>query len=170
MKLKNSRLSTDSRKLPTLALKSSNTRNSMSTYRKRSFVFLSEPVSYLLVLTFFKGNAYHMPWRQKILACSPGLCTAVRLSSPIEIQLCIMFWAACGETNDRRKKVNEQLLRIPVCLYTSFPLSVNFNPSTGYQPRMKTIQRFESRRNQRCHHCFRRNTQQVSISASIYFP
>ena len=89
---------------------------------------------------------------------------------PIEIELYIMFWAACAETNDRRKKVNEQLLRIPVCLYTSIPLSVNFTPSTGYQPWMKTTQRFESRRNQRCHHCFRRNTQQVSVSAFIHFP
>ena len=89
---------------------------------------------------------------------------------PIEIQLYIMFWAACAETNDLHKKMNEQLLRIPVCLYTSIPLSVNFTPSTGYQPWMKTIQRFEIRRNQRCHHCFRRNTQQVSVSAFIFFP
>ena len=57
---------------------------------------------------------------------------------PIEIQLYIMFWAACAKTNDRRKKVNKQLLRIPVCLYTSILLYVNFTPSTGYQPCMKT--------------------------------
>ena len=89
---------------------------------------------------------------------------------PIGIQMYIMFWAASAETNDRRKEVNEQLLRIPICLYTSIPLYVNFTCATGYKPWRKTVYRFETRRNQHCHHCFRRNTQEVSVSVFTYFP
>ena len=89
---------------------------------------------------------------------------------PVGIQMYIMFWAACSETNDRRKEVNEQLLRIPVCLYTSIPSYVNFTRTTGYKPWRKTVYRFETRRHQHCHHCFRRNTQDVSVSVFTYFP
>ena len=32
---------------------------------------------------------------------------------PVEMQVIIMFWASVAETNDKRKKVLVQLVRIP---------------------------------------------------------
>ena len=40
---------------------------------------------------------------------------------PVEMQVIIMFWASVAETNDKRKKVSAQLVRIPVCRNTHIP-------------------------------------------------
>ena len=44
---------------------------------------------------------------------------------PVEIQVIIMFWASVAETNDKRKKVLAQLVRILVCRNTHIPKYVN---------------------------------------------
>ena len=43
---------------------------------------------------------------------------------PFEVQVIIMFWTQCFMTNDRRKKINEELTRPPSCLRTAIPMSV----------------------------------------------
>ena len=52
---------------------------------------------------------------------------------PFEMQVIIIFWTQCFMTNDRRKKMNEELTRLPCCLRTAIPMSVAFSFSSGYK-------------------------------------
>ena len=81
---------------------------------------------------------------------------------PVEIQVIIMFWASVAETNDKRKKVLAQLVRIPVCRNTHIPKYVNITRQ-GFQRWYRTVLVPFGNFNQ-CPHCSRRQEQQVSVS------
>ena len=40
---------------------------------------------------------------------------------PLEVQIKIMFWVECFYTMDKRKKVVQELKRLPKCELTGFP-------------------------------------------------
>ena len=89
---------------------------------------------------------------------------------PFKVQVIIMFWTHCFMTNDRRTKMNEELTRLPSCLRTAIPMSVAFSFSSGYKRFSSAMENKPYPRFYGCPHCFRRNTQQVSVSVFIYFP
>ena len=89
---------------------------------------------------------------------------------PFKVQVIIMFWTHCFMTNDRRTKMNEELTRLPSCLRTAIPMSVAFSFSSGYKRFSSAMENKPYPRFYGCPHCFRRNTQQVSVSVFINFP
>ena len=89
---------------------------------------------------------------------------------PFKVQVIIMFWTHCFMTNDRRTKMNEELTRLPSCLRTAIPMSVAFSFSSGYKRFSSAMENKPYPRFYGCPHCFRRNTQQVSVSMFINFP
>ena len=89
---------------------------------------------------------------------------------PFEVQVILMFWTRCFMTNDRRTKMNEELTRLPSCLRTAIPMSVAFSFSSGYKRFSSAMENKPYPRFYGCPHCFRRNTQQVSVSVFINFP
>ncbi|KAM7443312.1 hypothetical protein ABFA07_007951 [Porites harrisoni] len=80
---------------------------------------------------------------------------------PVEIQVIIMLWASVAETNDKRKKVLAQLVRIPVCRNTHIPKYVKITRQ-GFQRWYRTVLVPFGNLNQGPH-CSRRQEQQVSI-------
>ena len=89
---------------------------------------------------------------------------------PFKVQVIIMFWTHCFMTSDRRTKMNEELTRLPSCLRTAIPMSVAFSFSSGYKRFSSAMENKPYPRFYGCPHCFRRNTQQVSVSVFINFP
>ena len=89
---------------------------------------------------------------------------------PFEVQVIIMFWTQCFMTNDRRKKMNAEFTRLPRCLGTDIPKFVAFSLSSGYKSFSPAMENKPYPRFYGCPHCFRRNTQQVSVSMFINFP
>ncbi|CAH3034265.1 unnamed protein product, partial [Porites evermanni] len=86
---------------------------------------------------------------------------------PFEVQVLIMFWTHCFMTNDERKKMNAEFTRLPRCLETEIPKFVAFLFSTGYKSFPSALERKPYPRFYGCPHCFRRNTQQVSIDMIV---
>ena len=89
---------------------------------------------------------------------------------PFEVHVIIMFWTQFFTTNDRRTKMNEELTRLPCCLRKSIPMSVAFLFLSGYKRFSSAMENKPYSRFYGCPHCFRRNTQQVSVSVFINFP
>ena len=89
---------------------------------------------------------------------------------PSEVQVIIMFWTQCFMTNERRKKMNEEFTRLPHCLGTDIPMFVAFSCSSGYKSFSSAMENKPNPCFYRCPHCFRRTTQQVSVSMFINFP
>ena len=89
---------------------------------------------------------------------------------PFEVQVIIMFWTQCFMTNDRRKKMNAELTRLPRCLGTDIPKFVVFSFPSGYKSFSSAMENKPYPHFYGCPHCFRRNTQQVSVSMFINFP
>ena len=89
---------------------------------------------------------------------------------PLKVQVIIMFWTHCFMTNDRRTKMNEELTRLPCCLRTGIPMFVAFSFSSGCKRFSSAMKNKPYPRFYGCPHCFRGNTQQVSVSVFIYFP
>ena len=85
---------------------------------------------------------------------------------PFEMQVIIVFWTQCFMTNDRRKKINEELTRPPSCLRTAIPMSVVFKRLQTFFFAMdnKPYPRFYG-----CPHCFRRKTKQYSVRLNVRF-
>ena len=73
-------------------------------------------------------------------------------------------------TNDERKKMNAEFTRLPRCLDTVIPMFVAFSFSTGYKSFSSALERKPYSHFYGCPHCFRRNTQKVSVSMFINFP
>ena len=73
-------------------------------------------------------------------------------------------------TNDERKKMNAEFTGLPRCLETNIPMFVAFSFSTGYKRFSSALERKPYPHSYGCPHCFRRNTQQVSVSMFINFP
>ena len=89
---------------------------------------------------------------------------------PFEVQVIIMFWTQCFMTNERRKKMNEEFTRLLHSLGTDIPMFVAFSFSSGYKSFSSAMENKPNPCFYRCPHCFRRSTQQVSVSMFINFP
>ena len=89
---------------------------------------------------------------------------------PFEVQVIIMFWTQCFMTNDRRKKMNAEFTRLPPSLGTDIPKFVAFLFPSGYKTFSSAMENKPYPRFYGCPHCFRRNTQQVSVTMFINFP
>ena len=87
---------------------------------------------------------------------------------PFEVQVIITFWTRCFMTNDRRTKINEELTRLPCCLRTGIPMLVAFSFSSGCKRFSSAMKNKPYPRFYGCPHCFRRNTQQVSVSVFTF--
>ena len=72
---------------------------------------------------------------------------------PFEMQVIIIFWTQCFMTNDRRKKINEELTRLPCCLRTAIPMSVAFSFSSGYKRFSSATEKKPYPRFYGCPHC-----------------
>ena len=86
---------------------------------------------------------------------------------PFEVHVIIVFWTQFFTTNDRRTKMNEELTRLPCCLRKSIPMSVAFSFLSGYKRFSSAMENKPYSRFYGCPHCFRRNTQQVSVSVFV---
>ncbi|CAH3176774.1 unnamed protein product, partial [Porites evermanni] len=86
---------------------------------------------------------------------------------PFEVHVIIMFWTQCFTTNDRRTKMNEELTRLPCCLRKSIRMSVAFSFLSGYKRFSSAMENKPYSRFYGCPHCFRRNTQQVSLDMIV---
>ena len=88
---------------------------------------------------------------------------------PFEMQVIIIFWTQCFMTNDRRKKMNEELTRLPCCLRTAIPMSVAFSFSSGYKRFSSATEKKPYPRFYGCPHCFRRKPKQYSVCLNVCF-
>ena len=66
--------------------------------------------------------------------------------------------------------MNAEFTRLPCSLGTDIQMFVAFSFSSGYKSFSSAMENKPYPRFYGCPHCFRRNTQQVSVSVFIYFP
>ena len=78
---------------------------------------------------------------------------------PLEVQIKIMFWVECFYTMDKRKKVVQELKRLPQCSLTRFPRTLG-----EYQAWNQVIVRLHAPRTISCHHCHRVLDHRLSVS------
>ena len=88
---------------------------------------------------------------------------------PFEMQVIIIFWTQCFMTNDRRKKMNGELTRLPCCLRTAIPMSVAFSFSSGYKRFSSATEKKPYPRFYGCPLCFRRKTKRYSVCLNVRF-
>ena len=69
---------------------------------------------------------------------------------PLEIQIKIMFWVHCFYTMDERKKVVQELKRLPKCDLTGFPQNLGEDRRWN-----QVVVRLHVPRKNGCHHCHR---------------
>ena len=78
---------------------------------------------------------------------------------PLEIQIKIMFWVECFYTMDKRKKVVQELKRLPKCDLTGFPQ--NLGEDRWWN---QVVVRLHTPRKNGCHHCHRMMDHRLSVS------
>ena len=78
---------------------------------------------------------------------------------PLEIQIKIMFWVHCFYTMDKRKKVVQELKRLPKCDLTGFPQ--NLGEDRWWN---QVVVRLHAPRKNGCHHCHRMMDHRLSVS------
>ena len=78
---------------------------------------------------------------------------------PLEIQIKIMFWVHCFYTMDKRKKVVQELKRLPKCDLTGFPQ--NLGEDRWWN---QVVVRLHTPRKNGCHHCHRMMDHRLSVS------
>ena len=78
---------------------------------------------------------------------------------PLEVQVKIMFWVHCFYTMDQRKKVVQELKRLPKCELTGFPQ--NLGEDRWWN---QVVVRLHAPRRNGCHHCHRMMDHRLSVS------
>ena len=78
---------------------------------------------------------------------------------PLEIQIRIMFWVECIFTNEKRRKVNQELKGLPKCDLTGFPQHLGEDRWWN-----QVVVRLHAPRKNGCHHCHRMMDHQLSVS------
>ena len=78
---------------------------------------------------------------------------------PLEIQIRIMFWVECIFTNEKRRKVNQELKWLPKCDLTGFPQ--NLDEDRWWN---QVVVRLNAPRRNGCHHCHRMMDHRLSVS------
>ena len=78
---------------------------------------------------------------------------------PLEVQVKIMFWVHCFYTMDKRKKVVQELKRLPKCDLTGFPQ--NLGEDRWWN---QVVVRLHTPRKNGCHHCHRMMDHRLSVS------
>ena len=78
---------------------------------------------------------------------------------PLEILIRIMFWVECIFTNEKRRKVNQELKGLPKCDLTGFPQ--NLDEDRWWN---QVVVRLHAPRRNGCHHCHRMMDHRLSVS------
>ena len=78
---------------------------------------------------------------------------------PIEVQIRIMFWVECIFTNEKRRKVNQELKGLPKCDLTGFPQTLGEDRHWN-----QVVVRLHAPRRNGCHHCHRMMDHRMSVS------
>ena len=78
---------------------------------------------------------------------------------PLEVQVKIMFWVHCFYTMDKRKKVVQELKKLPKCDLTGFPQ--NLGEDRWWN---QVVVRLRAPRKNGCHHCHRMMDHRLSVS------
>ena len=78
---------------------------------------------------------------------------------PLEVQIRIMFWVECIFTNEKRRKVNQELRGLPKCSLTGFPQHLGEGRWWN-----QVIVRLHAPRKNGCHHCHRMMDHRLSVS------
>ena len=78
---------------------------------------------------------------------------------PLEVQVKIMFWVHCFYTMDKRKKVVQELKRLPKCDLTGFPQHLGEDRWWN-----QVVVRLHAPRKNGCHHCHRMMDHRLSVS------
>ena len=78
---------------------------------------------------------------------------------PFEVQLKIMFWVEYIQTNEKRKKVNQELRLLPKCDVTGF--SQHLGEDRWWN---QVVVRLHAPRKNGCHHCHRLFDHRLSVS------
>ena len=78
---------------------------------------------------------------------------------PLEVQVRIMFWVHCFYTMEKRKKVVQELKRLPKCDSTGFPQ--NLGEGRWWN---QVVVRLHTPRKNGCHHCHRMMDHRLSVS------
>ena len=79
---------------------------------------------------------------------------------PLEVQIRIMFWVECIFTNEKRRKVNQELKGLPKCSLTGFPQHLGEGQWWN-----QVIVRLNTPRRNGCHHCHRMMDHRFSVRA-----
>ena len=79
---------------------------------------------------------------------------------PLEVQIRIMFWVECIFTNEKRRKVNQELKGLPKCALTGFPQHLGEGRWWN-----QVIVRLHTPRRNGCHHCHRMMDHRFSVRA-----
>ena len=81
---------------------------------------------------------------------------------PLEIQIKIMFWVHCFYTMEKRKKVVQELKRLPKCNLTGFPQHLGEDRWWN-----QVVVRLHAPRKNGCHHCHRMMDHRLSVSECL---
>ena len=79
---------------------------------------------------------------------------------PLEVQIRIMFWVECIFTNEKRRKVNQELKGLPKCALTGFPQHLGEGQWWN-----QVVVRLNTPRRNGCHHCHRMMDHRFSVRA-----
>ena len=77
----------------------------------------------------------------------------------LKVQIRIMFWVECIFTNEKRRKVNQELKGLPKCDLTGFPQ--NLGEDRWWN---QVVVRLHTPRRNGCHHCHRMMDHRLSVS------
>ena len=78
---------------------------------------------------------------------------------PLEVQIRIMSWVECIFTNEKRRKVNQELKGLPKCDLTGFPQHLGEDRWWN-----QVVVRLHAPRKNGCHHCHRMMDHRLSVS------
>ena len=78
---------------------------------------------------------------------------------PLEVQIRIMFWVECIFTDEKRRKVNQELKGLPKCDLTGFPQNLGEDQWWN-----QVVVRLHAPRKNGCHHCHRMMDHRLSVS------
>ena len=78
---------------------------------------------------------------------------------PLEVQIRIMFWVECIFTNEKRRKVNQELKGLPKCDLTGLPQRLGEDRWWN-----QVVVRLHAPRRNGCHHCHRMMDHRLSVS------
>ena len=83
---------------------------------------------------------------------------------PLEVKIRIMFWVECIFTNEKRRKVNQELKGLPKCDLTGLPQ--NLGEDRWWN---QVVVRLHAPRRNGCHHCHRMMDHRLSVSEKSVF-